>query len=124
MPKIAHLHLNALNASICIRMHQNVCIMNCAKVLCTKLSKNWFLLHLKGPKLTKYISHFMVVHPVVRIESFKKISLPYSKTRFRNTVCKDPFSRRSKSINSPQFMDAPLGKASLVTMIRIDRLKK
>ena len=66
-PKIAQLLLNAQNASICIRIHQNVCRMNCAKVLCTKLSKNWFLLHLKGQKLTKYISHFMVVHPVVWI---------------------------------------------------------
>ena len=40
---------NAQNASKCIRMHQNVCRMNCAKVLCTKLSKKGFLLHLKGP---------------------------------------------------------------------------
>ena len=30
--KIAHFLLNAQNASICIRMHQNVCRMNCAFV--------------------------------------------------------------------------------------------
>ena len=48
----------------CINMHQNVCRMNCANVLCMKWSKKWFWLHLKGPKLTKYIPHFMVVHPV------------------------------------------------------------
>ena len=56
--------LSAQNASICIRMHQNVCRMNCANVLCMKLSKKWFWLHLKGPKFTKYIYLFMVVHPV------------------------------------------------------------
>ena len=32
--------LSAQNASICIRMHQNVCRMKCANVLCTKISKN------------------------------------------------------------------------------------
>ena len=62
--KSAHFFLSAQNASICIRIHQNVCRTNCAKVLCTKLSKNWFLLNFKGPKLTKYICLFMVVHPV------------------------------------------------------------
>ena len=74
-PKIAHLLLNAQNASICIRIHQNVCRMNCAKVLCMKLSKKWFWLHLKGPKLTKYIYLFMVVHPVQSIMS--KVNLSY-----------------------------------------------
>ena len=39
--KIAHFLLNAQNASICIRMHQNVCRMNCANVLCKKISKKW-----------------------------------------------------------------------------------
>ena len=36
-------------ASKCIRVHQNasnVCRMNCANILCTNLSKKWFLLHL------------------------------------------------------------------------------
>ena len=44
--KIAHFLLNAQNASICIRMNQNLCRMNCANVLCTKLSKKWFSIHL------------------------------------------------------------------------------
>ena len=50
LAKIAHFVLSAQNASICIRMHQNVCRMNCANVLCTKLSKKWILLHLNGLK--------------------------------------------------------------------------
>ena len=62
--KMTNFFLSAQNASICIMMHQNVCRMNCANVLCMKLSKKWFWLHLKEPKLTKYICHFMVVHPV------------------------------------------------------------
>ena len=48
--KSANFFLSAQNASICIRMHQNVCKMNCANVLCTKLSKKWFLLHLNRLK--------------------------------------------------------------------------
>ena len=59
MPKLVHLLLNAQNGSICIRMHQHVCWMNCANVLYTKLSKQWFLSHFKGLKLTKYICHFV-----------------------------------------------------------------
>ena len=43
-----HLVLSAQNVSICIRMHQNVCSMNCANVLCTKLSKKWFLFNKIG----------------------------------------------------------------------------
>ena len=62
--KMTNFFLSAQNASICIMMHQNVCRRNCANVLCMKLSKKWFWLHLKEPKLTKYICHFMVVHPV------------------------------------------------------------
>ena len=64
MPKLVHLLLNAQNGSICIRMHQNVCRMNCANVLYMKLSKQWFLSHFKGLKLTKYICHFVVDNPV------------------------------------------------------------
>ena len=59
--------LSAQNASLCIRMHQNVCRMNCANVLYTKLSKQWFLSHLKGLKLTKYICHFVVENPVFTV---------------------------------------------------------
>ena len=39
LAKIAHFVLSNQNTSICIRIHQNVCRINCAKVLCTKLSK-------------------------------------------------------------------------------------
>ena len=56
--------LSAQNASICIRMHQNVWRMNCANVLCMKLSKKWFLFHIKGPKSMKYIWHFVMEDPV------------------------------------------------------------
>ena len=56
--------LSAQNASICIRMHQNVCRMKCANVLCTKISKNGFILHLKGLKSAKYICHFVMEDPV------------------------------------------------------------
>ena len=63
--KLVHLLRNAQNGSICVRMHQNVCRMNCANVLYTKLSKQWFLSHFKGLKLTKYICHFVVENPVV-----------------------------------------------------------
>ena len=64
--KIAHFLLNAQNASICIRMHQNVCRMNCANVLCTKLSKKWFLLDLKGLKLKNYLWLFVMEDPVCK----------------------------------------------------------
>ena len=63
--------LSAQNASICIRMHQNVSRMNCANVLCMKLSKKLFLLDLKGPKFMKYIYLFMVVHPVYTAYTLK-----------------------------------------------------
>ena len=56
--------LSAQNASICIIMHQYVCRMKCANVLCTKISKNRFILHLKGLKSTKYIWHFVMEDPV------------------------------------------------------------
>ena len=56
--------LSAQNASICIRMHQNVCRMKCANVLCTKISKNGFILHLKGLKSAKYLLHFVMEDPV------------------------------------------------------------
>ena len=99
MPKIVNSLLNAQNASICMRMHQNVCRMNCAKVLCTKLSKKCILLHLKGPKLTKYICHFMVVHPVVEAGEkihFSKIYLKHESTKkkfvfkvcFKSGICR------------------------------------
>ena len=63
--KMTNFFVSAQNASICIRTHQNVCKMNCANVLYMKSSKKLLLLHLQGPKLTKYICLFMVVHPVV-----------------------------------------------------------
>ena len=47
-PKIAHLLLNAQNASIYIRIHQNVCRMNCAKVFCMKFYRSEKLYFLKG----------------------------------------------------------------------------
>ena len=62
--KLVDLLLNALNGLICIRMHQNVCRMNCANVLYTKLPKMWFLLHLKWPKLMNYFCHFDLEDPV------------------------------------------------------------
>ena len=45
-------------------MRQNVCKMNCAIVLYTKLPKKRFLLHFNRPKLTIYICHFVMEHPV------------------------------------------------------------
>ena len=62
--KIGYFVPSAQNASICIRMHQNVCRMKCANVLCTKISKNVFILHLKGLKSAKYICHFVMEDPV------------------------------------------------------------
>ena len=62
--KMTWYFLSALNASICVKTHQNVCRMNCANVLCIKLSKKCFLFSKKGPKLTKYIWHFVVENPV------------------------------------------------------------
>ena len=64
--KIAHFLLNAQNASICIRMHQNLCRMNCANVLCTKLSKKWFSIHLNRVKLMNYFLHFVFADPVCK----------------------------------------------------------
>ena len=46
-------------------MSQIVCRMNCANVLCMKLSKKWFLLHLNRLKLMNYFCHFDVENPVV-----------------------------------------------------------
>ena len=62
--KIGYFVPSAQNASICIRMHQNVCRMKCANVLCTKISKNGFILHLKGLKSAKYFLHFVMEDPV------------------------------------------------------------
>ena len=62
--KIGYFVPSAQNASICIRMHQNVCRMKCANVLCTKISKNGFILHLKGLKSAKYLLHFVMEDPV------------------------------------------------------------
>ena len=61
--KIAHFLKNAQNASICIRMHQNLCRMNCANVLCTKSPKKWLSLHFNRVKLTNYILHFVFADP-------------------------------------------------------------
>ena len=47
--KIAHFLLNAQNASICIRMHQNVCRMNYSNVLSMKFQFEKF--HFFGWKL-------------------------------------------------------------------------
>ena len=63
--KIAHFLKDAQNASICIRMYQNLCRMNCANVLCTKSSKKWFSLHFNRVKLTNYILHFVFADPVL-----------------------------------------------------------
>ena len=57
--KLTNFFLSAQNASICIRMHQNVCRMNCANVLCKKISKKWFWLHLNRLKLMNYFLHFV-----------------------------------------------------------------
>ena len=62
--KIGYFVPSAQNASICIRMHQNVCRMKCANVLCTKISKNGFILHFKGLKSAKHFLHFVMEDPV------------------------------------------------------------
>ena len=64
LAKMAHFVLSAQNASICIRMHPNVCRMNCAYVLCMKLSKKRFQIHLNRLKLMNYFYHFDVRNPV------------------------------------------------------------
>ena len=63
--KLTNFFLSAQNASICIRMHQNVCRMNCANVFCKKISKNWFWLHSNMLKLINYFLHFVFADPVV-----------------------------------------------------------
>ena len=53
--------------SKCINMHQNAseCMQNeLCRGFVHEMIKELFLLYLKWPKLTKYICHFMVVHPV------------------------------------------------------------
>ena len=45
--------------------------MNCANVLCTKISKKGFLLHLNRVKLTNYMLHFVIKDPVGGVESSK-----------------------------------------------------
>ena len=62
--KIGYFVPSAQNASICIRMHQNVCRMKCANVLYTKISKNGFILHLKWLKSANYFSQSASGHPV------------------------------------------------------------
>ena len=55
--------------SKCINMHQNTskCMQNeLCKGFVHEIIKEMFLLNLKGPKLTKYIYLFMVVHPVLK----------------------------------------------------------
>ena len=54
-----HLVLSAQNVPIFIILHQNVCNMNCAIVLCTKLSKKWFLFTLLTIFQAK-IAHFVL----------------------------------------------------------------
>ena len=63
--KIARFVLSHQNASICIRMHQNVCRMNCANVLCIKLSMKWILLQFNRLKLKNYLYLFVMEDPVV-----------------------------------------------------------
>ena len=65
--------LSVQNASIRIRMPQNACRMNCANVLCRKISKKRFLLHLKGLKLTNYLYLFVMEDPVVSLNFFVKL---------------------------------------------------
>ena len=55
--KITYFFSKCMDALICIKKHQNVCRMNCTNGFCMKLLKKWFLFHIKGPKLTKYIYH-------------------------------------------------------------------
>ena len=62
--KMAYFFLSAQDVSICIKICQNVCRMNCANVLYTKLSKKWFSLHLMRVKLMNYMLHFVVNDPV------------------------------------------------------------
>ena len=69
--KIGYFVPSAQNASICIRMHQNVCRMKCANVLCTKISKIGFILHLKGLKSAKYLLHFVMEDPVSNFHHFE-----------------------------------------------------
>ena len=54
-----HLVLSAQNVPIFIILHQKVCNMNCAIVLCTKLSKKWFLFTLLTIFQAK-IAHFVL----------------------------------------------------------------
>ena len=70
--KIEYFVPSAQNASICIRMHQNVCRMNCANVLCMKLSKKLFLLHLNRLKLMNYLWLFVMEDPVCTNIASKK----------------------------------------------------
>ena len=67
LAKIAHFVLSNQNTSICIRIHQNVCRMNCANVLCTKLPKKWILLHFNRLKLKNYLYLFVMEDPVCNI---------------------------------------------------------
>ena len=67
LAKIAHFVLSNQNTSICIRIHQNVCRMNCANVLCTILSKKWFLLHFNMLKLKNYLLLFVMEDPVPKM---------------------------------------------------------
>ena len=57
--------LSAQNESICFRTHQNVCRMNCANVLCTKIPKKWILLHFYRLKLKNYLYLFVMEDPGV-----------------------------------------------------------
>ena len=63
--------------------------MNC--VLCTKLSKKWFLLHLNRRKLTINTLHFVVEHPVFDNVNFLKalIGRKHKKIGFKQTAAAD-----------------------------------
>ena len=78
LAKIAYFVLSHQNASICIRMHQNVCRMNCANVLSTKLSKKWILLQFKSLKLKNYLYLFVMEDPVDQnsVALFSRLKVP------------------------------------------------
>ena len=63
-----------LNASICIRRRQNACRMNCANVLCTKLSKKEAVLF-NGLKSTNYLCHFVMKDPVYYISECIRVTI-------------------------------------------------
>ena len=74
-------------------MHQNVYRMNCANVLCMKLSKTWFFLHLNRPKLKNYLLHFVMKDPVGKLYcnislSVQRKCLYYRKISYEYAILK------------------------------------